>query len=487
MNKDQTQGKEKILVLDDEQSVTKLIRLILSAEGYVVVELNDSMKIEDQLLYSPFNLVIVDLRMPKRDGLEVLRIIRMSKPQLPVIMLTGHGSIETAVEATKLGAAEFLTKPFEPNDLIYAVNKHARAYLKLPGDLRKMGDKPRGGLREIQDAKDNVILLENEIVSTDTIPEGYVEVAFQNIIPGEKIPFSLYIQICNRKNQHYFLRRICRQNDIYTSGLRNILFKRKLSSVYIEEKDYRTYLQYLTELKSISGLRTAKIKDDKKLVLYGKAVEAITDNLALPVNKASVQASINLVDDIFRNMVKNPDLYADMFSLFKQNTDIFNHSANVSLLAISFGIYLKLEQSIIKLLGLGALYHDIGLNAIDRKILLKPSPLTKKEWALVMQHPEEGGKLVAQGIIFPTQSLRIVKEHHETATGGGYPRGLRGPQISNLTKLFRIVDRFEAMTTEKPYRAAFAPADALKQIYLEEKSKFVRNFVVKFIKFLGNV
>ena len=135
-------GNERILVVDDEVSITKIIRRLLTPEGYEVIELNDPQKVEDHLLYSNFNLVITDLMMPGRTGIEVLRIVRMSKPELPVIILTGHGAIETAVEATKLGAAEYMMKPFDNTDLINAVNKHARAYLRLPGDVRKMVETP---------------------------------------------------------------------------------------------------------------------------------------------------------------------------------------------------------------------------------------------------------------------------------------------------------------------------------------------------------
>jgi response regulator RpfG family c-di-GMP phosphodiesterase len=479
------QRQEKVLVVDDEISVSKTIRRLLNREGYEVVELNDPMKVEDQLLYNDFDLVITDLKMPNRNGIEVLQIVRMSKPELPVIILTAYGAIETAVEATKLGAAEYLTKPFENNDLVYAANKHARAYLKLPGDVRKMAEKAKRPDQKIADDEGGRIALDHEIVATDTIPDGYVEVRFDDVIPGEKIPFSIYIQIYNKRSEKYYLKRICQKNELFTSGLRNILYKRSLKSVYIHEKDYRSYLKFITELKSLEGFRHAKIKDEKKLVLYGKAVEAITEALAQPVNKESVQASINLVDDLFRNMVKNPDLYTDMYQLFKQNTNVFNHCANVSILTISFGIYMKFDQSMIKLLGLGALYHDIGLSKIDKNILEKPEPLTPKEWKIVKQHPEEGGNILEGGVIFPGQALRIVKEHHETSSGKGYPLGLKGSQISNMAKLVRIVDKFESMTTEKPYRAAFTPTNALKQMYLDESSKHVRGLIVRFIKFLG--
>jgi len=322
-------------------------------------------------------------------------------------------------------------------------------------------------------------------VTTDSIPEGFVEVKFEDIIPGEKIPFAIYIQIYHKQDSRYFLRRVCRKDELYNVVLRNILFKRKLQSLYIHQKDYRAYLRYISEIKAISGFRHAQIKDEKRLVLYGKAVEAITELLSRPVNKEAMQESIYLVDNLFRNMVKNPDLFEDMYKLFQQDTSVFNHSSNVSILTISFGIFMKFDQATIKLLGLGALYHDVGLSKIDQKILLKTSPLTPQEWELIKMHPKEGGKILKGGTIFPGTALRIVEEHHEQTNGKGYPKGLKGNQISNMAKLVSIVDQFESMTTEKPYRAAFTPSNALKQIYIEETSKNVRDVIVKFIKYLG--
>ena len=185
------------------------------------------------------------------------------------------------------------------------------------------------------------------------------------------------------------MRRICLKGTIYTSGLRNMLFKRNLASVFIEEKDYRAYIKFLTHLKSLPNFRGVHKLDDKKLVLYGKAVEAVTDILTEPVDKASVQAAVNFVDDLFRNMVKTPELYEGMYRLFKQESSIFNHAANVSLLTVSFALHLDLMASTIKTLGLGALYHDVGMISIDKKILEKPGFLNEEEWETIKQHPKK--------------------------------------------------------------------------------------------------
>jgi len=108
---------KRILVVDDEENVCQSVKKILSRKGYTVAE---SLTVEDaieKMNETPFDLVITDLMMPKTSGLELLEIIRDHYPELEVIMITGYASIESAVKATKLGAAGYLPKPFTPEEL----------------------------------------------------------------------------------------------------------------------------------------------------------------------------------------------------------------------------------------------------------------------------------------------------------------------------------------------------------------------------------
>ena len=136
-------------------------------------------------------------------------------------------------------------------------------------------------------------------------------------------------------------------------------------------------------------------------------------------------------------------------------------------------------------MGLGALFHDVGMNRLDKRILEKKASLTALEWDEIKKHPERGMALLKASNIIPLNSLRVILEHHERDDGSGYPRGLKGNQISRLTALCRIVDKFDAMTTEKPYRPAFKASEALKRIFLEESNPGMQTIIKKFIAFLG--
>ena len=475
----------KILAIDDDQTITRLIRRILGKEGYEVVEINDSQKVEDYLLYTSLGLVITDYMMPGLNGLQVLELVKKSNPNLPVLFLTGQGTIETAVEATKAGATVFLTKPFQKDDLVQAVKTHALIDQMLPDEIRETIESSALADDGSDLVSPDKILLADEIAATDSIPDGLVELKFEDILPGQILPFDLYLQIYNRKNKRHYLRKICSKNTVFTTGLKEILEKRKLGNAYIKDNEYDAFLEYLNAIKSSPGFQHQKVKDRKKLLLYGKAVEAVTTILNEPGDNKNIKSAVDLVDGIFQVFVNDPVTYQDMFKLFKRDTNIFNHSANTCLLSVSFGLYMGLNQKVTQVLGLGSLFHDVGMNRMDKRVLEKRGPLNPVEWADVKKHPERGMALLKSSNLLPLTALRIVLEHHEIHDGSGYPRGIKGNQIHRLSHLARLIDKYDALTTNKPYREAFNPAEALKRIYLEESSESFRGVIRLFIAFLG--
>jgi DNA-binding response OmpR family regulator len=110
-------AKHSVLVIDDEPIVCHSVRRILSKKSCAVEEVFDVDAALQKMKLGKYDLVILDMKMPKRSGMEVLRAIRTEWPEIPVVMVTGYGSIDTAIEATKLGALNFLSKPFTPAEL----------------------------------------------------------------------------------------------------------------------------------------------------------------------------------------------------------------------------------------------------------------------------------------------------------------------------------------------------------------------------------
>ena len=102
-----------LLAIDDDQGILTFLSAIASAEGYGVVTAMEACEAMERLRHNPADLVLLDLRMPGVEGLEALRGVRQASPRSRIVMMTGFGTIDTAVEATKLGATDFLTKPFD--------------------------------------------------------------------------------------------------------------------------------------------------------------------------------------------------------------------------------------------------------------------------------------------------------------------------------------------------------------------------------------
>src|SRR5690242_6406334 len=128
-----------ILIIDDEEIIREALDALLGAEGYRVVKAATAAEGMEQLGNQPVDAVLLDLMLPDRNGLEVLDDIRRVDEELPVIMITAYGTIESAVAATKQGAFYYFTKPFK-NDEVLAVLRNAAERRRLVRENRQLRD-----------------------------------------------------------------------------------------------------------------------------------------------------------------------------------------------------------------------------------------------------------------------------------------------------------------------------------------------------------
>lgn len=115
--------RKKILLVDDEANVIKVFSDVLRNENYIVKGVENGPEAIKAIEKETFDLALVDLRMPRMDGIEVLENIKKIKPYLPVIIYTGYGSVTTAVESMRKKAADYLNKPFSPEELKSSIKK----------------------------------------------------------------------------------------------------------------------------------------------------------------------------------------------------------------------------------------------------------------------------------------------------------------------------------------------------------------------------
>jgi response regulator RpfG family c-di-GMP phosphodiesterase len=132
----------------------------------------------------------------------------------------------------------------------------------------------------------------------------------------------------------------------------------------------------------------------------------------------------------------------------------------------------------------GALLHDIGKLGIPDAILLKPGPLSEEEWEVMRRHPDYAFRWLA-GIEFLRPALDIPYCHHERWDGGGYPRGLKGEEIPLAARIFAVVDVFDALTSDRPYRKAWSRDEALRYIHEQAGRQFDPKVVEVFLREVG--
>ena len=147
------------------------------------------------------------------------------------------------------------------------------------------------------------------------------------------------------------------------------------------------------------------------------------------------------------------------------------HAGRIKDFALALGVALRIPMAARRSVRLGAILHDVGKIGISDAILSKPGPLTQEEWAVMKTHPQVGERMLRR-VDFLAEALPVVRHHHERWDGGGYPDGLAGTAIPIGARIVAACDAFDAMTTDRPYRAAISRADACDELLAGAGTQF---------------
>jgi putative two-component system response regulator len=208
---------------------------------------------------------------------------------------------------------------------------------------------------------------------------------------------------------------------------------------------------------------------DKQARIRG--IEAGADDfLSRPVERAELLARVGSLLKLKHRTDELERAEAVLFTLARsiEGKDPYTHGhcERLSDYSARLGEHLGLTEDEITALRRAGVVHDVGKIAVPDAILLKPSRLNEEEWKLIQEHPVVGERICA-----PLKSFRlvlpIIRHHHEKLDGSGYPDGLRGDAIPITARVLQIVDVYDALTTDRPYKKAFTIPDALQTMKQE--------------------
>lgn len=223
---------------------------------------------------------------------------------------------------------------------------------------------------------------------------------------------------------------------------------------------FETYLKRLNSSSSTNLKKVKKMEYESTKSMSRVAVDIVSELLV------KRHQEINLVD------IKNSEGY------------LYQHSVNVAVLSVIFGIKLGLNQKKLEILAMGSLLHDLGYNFLDYGVLKGKKFLDKEAKKIINAHPQKGYDYLKDNVDISVYVRLIVLQHHEWMNGEGYPNGIEGKEISELAKIVAICDVYDALTSDRPYREALDPQEANERMLVASVNQLDPDLVQAFIKII---
>ncbi|WP_439889442.1 HD-GYP domain-containing protein [Pseudomonas sp. MBLB4123] len=204
--------------------------------------------------------------------------------------------------------------------------------------------------------------------------------------------------------------------------------------------------------------RAARLCDSSKRAVMAMFGDARMGR-AIEVGRAG-----ELVDDISASILRQPNALISLARLKHADEYTYMHSVAVCALMIALARQLELSEALVREVGMAGLLHDIGKMCIPPTVLNKPGKLTDSEFATMREHPEAGARLLIDSQQVSALVLDVCLYHHEKVDGSGYPHGLAGEQISLLARMAAVCDVYDAVTSDRPYKAGWEPAESIRKM-----------------------
>jgi putative nucleotidyltransferase with HDIG domain len=228
-----------------------------------------------------------------------------------------------------------------------------------------------------------------------------------------------------------------------------------------------------------------ELKRAGKIVSKSKRAVTAMFNEARMGKALDAEQAMPLVEEISGSVSRNPGAIISLARLKDKDEYTYMHSVAVCALMIALARQLGLSEAETRDAGLAGLLHDVGKMMIPDKVLNKPGKLTDDEFTLVKNHPLEGHKLLLEGKNINAVTLDVCLHHHEKMDGSGYPHRLKADQISLFAKMGAVCDVYDAITSNRPYKNGWNPAESISRMTEWSKGHFDEHVFRSFVKSLG--
>jgi response regulator RpfG family c-di-GMP phosphodiesterase len=471
----------RVLVVDDEPSIREVLLDFLVMEGYDVIAVADGEEALRELDSQVFDAALLDMKMPGISGLDVLEAIARLPRRPLVIMMTGYGTVETAISAMKQGAWDYVLKPFKVPDVIRLLER---------GMAQRQLEEENIQLREAV----QIYELSQQIsaqLELDPICDLLIGVARRELSPDA-------VSIWMHEASGWRLEQPWSRADL------SVAMRRMLMAPALDALDWDVAQAGVLYTEALAALWPDATLDEQAaaavipLMTKGKLLGALVvvcldDGARL---REGTRKMLSVLCDHVSEAVENARLYGALQQTFKQTIQAFanlledkdpytrGHSDRVGRYAEMIARGLGLSEEEIEEIADAALMHDIGKLGIRYEDLNKVEPLTEAEYEMFKSHTTRG-KWILEPIEFLKHLIPGVYHHHERWDGRGYPLGLSGEQIPLIARILAIADTYDAMTSHRAYRRALPHDVAMREIQAFSGKQFDPRLVEVFVREMG--
>ncbi len=456
--------RPRVLVVDDERVICEILADFLEMEGFSVTTAEDGHAALAELSRSNYDLVLSDLKMPKIGGIELLDAIQAHTPNIVTIIMTGFGTVETAINAMKRGAYDYILKPFKVEEVVHAIRRGLEKQKLQAENLRL---KEALSLYKVSEAIAASLSLEQVIrtVVETAIQEVDADVVSILLSDGEAAFFERVREINPRKIV---------SSDHATYGTLDpavlaehfatepvLLLQGKKGLKFFKEPPVDAELQSLivttlmVRQKTAGYLATLSFSPGKRFDEgQRKLLQIVSNRAGAAIENARLYEDLKAT---FRQTIRGLASAID-----KMDRYTAGHSERVAAYAQILAIKLGLGEEEIEIVRQSALMHDVGKIGCVMN-LNKPGKLSQQEYEVFKLHPGYG-KDILEPIKFLHPLIPGVHLHHERWDGHGYPLGLKGQEIPLYARVIAVADTYDAMTSDRAYRTALPHEVAIHEI-----------------------